>query len=314
MYPVLVNVPTPFGSLPIYSYGVMLGLSLILGWYITMHFGEKREGLDREMMGNCYLFGAVCSIVGARLLYVLTNLDSFSSPAQWFNIRTGGLVAYGGFLGGFFGAWAFLKVKKVRMLPFADCVAPSLGTGLLFTRIGCYLYGCDFGAQLNDDAPGWLKSLGTFPHWPDTIALRGSPAYTHHVHSYGLLEDAATSFPVHPTQLYEAVAGLVLFGMTLLVWKHRTFRGQVFLSMVMGYGLWRFFIEYVRDDPERGGAFNFSTSQLISLALLPVGAIAYSMIRSQVLAHGDAPSVAPVAAVPTATTASTSAKKPKKRK
>jgi len=296
MFPVLTQLPTPWGQLPIYSYGVMLGMSLIIGWHITMHFGEKREGLDREMMGNCYLFGAVCSIAGARALYVLTNLDSFASPAQWFNIRTGGLVAYGGFLGGFFGSWAFLKAKRVRMLPFADCVAPALGTGLLFTRIGCYLYGCDFGARLSDDAPGWLKTLGTFPHWPDSVALTGSPAYSHHMSTYGLDQDAVASFPVHPTQLYEAAAGVVLFAVTLFVWKHRTFRGQVFLSMVMGYGVWRFFIEYVRDDPERGGAFNFSTSQLISLLLIPIAAIAYSVIRSNVLAHGDAPSVAVVAA------------------
>lgn len=296
MFPVLFELPTPFGSLPIYSYGVMLGLSLIIGWHITMYLGDKREGLDREMMGNCYLFGAVCSIVGARALYVLTNLDSFASPAQWFNIRTGGLVAYGGFLGGFVGSWAFLKLKGVRMLPFADCVAPALGTGLFFTRVGCYLYGCDFGAQLSEDAPSWLKSLGTFPHWSDAVALTGSPAYSHHVHMYGLAEDAAASFPVHPTQLYEAAIGLVLFALCLGVWKVRRFRGQVFLVLVMAYSVWRFLIEYVRDDPERGGAFNFSTSQLISLALIPVAAIAYSVIRSNVLAHGEAPNVVAVAA------------------
>ncbi len=307
MFPVLFQIPTPWGPLPIYSYGVMLGLSLIIGWHITMYLGEKREGLDREMMGNCYLFGAVCSIVGARALYVLTNLDSFASPAQWFNIRTGGLVAYGGFLGGFFGSWMFLKVKGVRMLPFADCVAPALGTGLLFTRIGCYLYGCDFGAQLAEDAPAWLKGLGTFPHWPESVQLTGSPAYSHHVQSYGLAAEASASFPVHPTQLYEAAAGIVLFLFTMAIWKVRSFRGQVFLSLVMGYGVWRFFIEYVRDDPERGGAFNFSTSQLISLALIPVAAIAYSLIRSDVLAHGEAPNV--VAAAAPATKA-----KPKKKK
>lgn len=305
MFPVLFQIPTPWGSLPIYSYGVMLGLSLIIGWHITMYLGDKREGLDREMMGNCYLFGAVCSIVGARALYVLTNLDSFASPTQWFNIRTGGLVAYGGFLGGFFGSWMFLKVKGVRMLPFADCVAPALGTGLLFTRIGCYLYGCDFGAQLADDAPGWLKALGTFPHWHESVKLTGSPAYSHHVQSYGLAQEAVASFPVHPTQLYEAAAGIVLFLITLGIWKVRSFRGQVFLSLVMAYGVWRFFIEYVRDDPERGGAFNFSTSQLISLALIPIAAIAYSVIRSNVLTHGEAPNVI-AAPVPVA--------KPKKKR
>src|SRR6185436_20397016 len=99
-------------------------------------------------------------IVGSRLLYILTNLGEFQSLSKWFEIRSGGLVAYGGFIGGFLGSWAYLRWKKIPLLPWADLVAPVLGTGLMFTRIGCYLYGCDYGRLLPDDAPGWLKKLG----------------------------------------------------------------------------------------------------------------------------------------------------------
>jgi len=87
--------------------------------------------------------------------------------------------------------------------------------------------------------------------------------------------------PVHPTQIYESLAGLALFGVTMLVWRHRTFRGQVVLVLTALYGLWRFFIEYVRDDPERGFYFGFSTSQLISLALVPIALLAYMMLRKK---------------------------------
>jgi phosphatidylglycerol:prolipoprotein diacylglycerol transferase len=84
---------------------------------------------------------------------------------------------------------------------------------------------------------------------------------------------------VHPTQLYEALAALALLGLSLLLLRRRSFRGQVILSTAMGYGVLRFLIEYLRDDPERGEAFGFSSAQLISLALVPTCAVVYSVLR-----------------------------------
>ncbi|MEO8876829.1 MAG: prolipoprotein diacylglyceryl transferase family protein, partial [Polyangiaceae bacterium] len=158
-------------ALPIYSYGVMLGLSLVVGWYLTLGLAE-RDGLPKETMANCYVFTAVAAIIGSRVLYILTNLSEFDDPtthafdlASIFALRRGGLVAYGGFIGGLLGSWAFLSRHKIRLLPWADVAVPSLASGLFITRIGCYLFGCDFGRRLSPTAPGWLQKLGTFPHW-----------------------------------------------------------------------------------------------------------------------------------------------------
>ena len=86
---------------------------------------------------------------------------------------------------------------------------PALALGTVLTRIGCYLYGCDFGTPLGACAPGWLKALGTFPRWHhDDLHVYGSPAWLHHVDRYGLARDSSASLPVHPTQLYEALAGV----------------------------------------------------------------------------------------------------------
>ncbi len=306
MHPILFTIPTPWGELPIFSYGVMLGTSLIVAWYFVMWLGATREGLSQDAMANTFLVTAVTAIAGARGLYVLTNFDDFHSPRQWFDMRAGGLVAYGGFLGGFVGAWAYLRLKKLPLLPWADVVAPTLASGLLFTRIGCYLYGCDFGARLTPEAPAWLRGLGTFPHWATTDAAgfacaappTGSPAFNHHVVAYDLAADATSSFPVHPTQLYESLAGLALFVVTLLVWRRRSFRGQPLLVLVMGYGVWRFLIEHVRDDPERGALGGFSTSQLISLALIPIAGFAYFTLyrRAQELGFPPVPTLARPAA------------------
>ncbi len=330
MHPILFYIPTPWGSLPIFSYGVMLGTSLIIAWYLVMWLGSKYEHLDREMMANCFIITAVAAIAGARILYIITNPDEFHSARDWFALRSGGLVAYGGFLGGFFGSVGFLRYKKVPLLPWADAVAPTLATGLLFTRIGCYLFGCDFGERLSPTAPAWLRGWGTFPHWNFTAsphmacadAPTGSPAFNHHVTAYGLAGDAHYSFPVHPTQLYESLAGFVLFLLTMYVWRIRKFRGQPLLALVFGYAVWRFLIEYLRDDPERGGAFNYSTSQLISLLLIPVAVFSYVHLRKQASIAGfplvpnlaSPPPPAPEAVVEAKPSAKKKISKPKKKR
>src|SRR5688572_12592353 len=101
MHPVLFTIPTPWGDLPIYSYGVMLGTSLIVAWYLIMWLGVKKEDLRRDWMANGFIVTAVTAIIGSRVLYIATNLHEFDGPLDWFKFRTGGLVAYGGFLGGF---------------------------------------------------------------------------------------------------------------------------------------------------------------------------------------------------------------------
>ncbi|UCH28766.1 MAG: prolipoprotein diacylglyceryl transferase, partial [Myxococcales bacterium] len=222
-------------------------------------------------------------------------IESYDTLGSWFDLRSGGLVAYGGFLGGFLTAWAFWRIKKIPLLPFADLAVPTLASGLMLTRIGCYLYGCDYGRPLREGASGFLAKLGTFPKW-DTEAypafacdqtITGSPAYRHHLNEGLLPEDALSSLAVHPTQIYESLAGLVLFGISVWLLTHRKFRGQVLVTVGGLYGLWRFFIEYLRDDPERGFLFGFSTSQLISLALVPVCVIAYIQLKKRAEEQGD---------------------------
>jgi phosphatidylglycerol:prolipoprotein diacylglycerol transferase len=252
-----VSFETP--ALPLYSYGVMLGLSLVVGWYLTLTLA-KRDGLPQETMANCYVVTAIAAIVGSRVLYVLTNLGEFDSVADMFKVRLGGLVAYGGFLGGFLGSWAFLRAKDIRLMPWADVAVPSLASGLMITRIGCYLFGCDFGKRLPDAAPQWLKSMGTFPHWAaGTVdSGDGSPAFIRHMSIFkdgplhAELTRANASLPVHPTQIYESLVGFTLLAILLLQRRSQRFRGQIFFTFVFGYGYLRFLLEILRDDVERG--------------------------------------------------------------
>jgi phosphatidylglycerol---prolipoprotein diacylglyceryl transferase len=283
MLPILFTLEMPWGPQPIYSYGLLLGLSLVAGYFVTARVGARMDGMREDLLGGAYVSAAASGIVGARLLYVFENRERFeASSASWFDIASGGVAAYGGFLGGLVGAAAFLGWKRASLAAFADAAAPALALGTLLARVGCYLYGCDFGTLLPESAPGWLKVLGTFPRWHyEAIGIFGSPAFLHHVDVYGLASDAPASLPVHPTQLYEALAAAVLLALSLALLGRRRFRGQVILALAMGYGAFRFGFEYLRDDPERGHALGFSGAQLISLVLVPVCALLYRVFATR---------------------------------
>lgn len=281
MYPILFEIPGL--ELPIYSYGVMLGLSIIAGWYLTLALGE-RDGLPRKAMGSCYFWGIAAALVGARLLYVMTNPGNFSNLGDFFRFRDGGLVAYGGFLGGLVGSAIYCRVKKVRIWAWADATAAPIALGLAVTRIGCFLYGCCYGRRVTDDDPSWLEALTVrFPNWSERFShlshheLHGSPAFLHHVTAFGLDPSVAASYPIVCTQMMASINGFIAVAILLTMRRYRQFRGQIFLTFGAYYGFTRFFFEILRDDRQRGtvgppvlgwfGGLNgaMTTSQLIGV-------------------------------------------------
>jgi len=281
------------GSLPIFSYGVMLGASLVVGWFLTLRLAatadlstpesESSSGaVSRDVVANSFLVAALFALLGARLLYVVTNLDEFHSLGDMVNLRRGGYTAYGGLVGGVFGSWLYLRTQKLSVLGWADLAAPGLAIGLGLTRIGCYLFGCDFGSRLGAGAPAWLQRLGTFPHWVGATqdAGEGSGPYLRHRDRYrGLPEGAEllhrdSSFPVHPTQIYEALVGFALLGLVLWMRKRDPRQGRTFTLLVFAYGVARYVIEFVRDDPDHrtfGPAFSFHVMLACGLGLFALG-------------------------------------------
>ena len=179
---------------PIYAYGVMLGTSLVVGWFIAMTLAKK-DGIDQQEAGTIYMWTAVWSIVGSRLLYVITNIDEFDSVTQVVMVNRGGLVAYGGMIGGFLASVYCCRKRGIPLLLWADVAAPSVVLGTAITRVGCLLFGCDFGGRSN------LPWAIRFP--------QHSPAWNRHVELYQLPRAAEWSFPVHPTQIYESLVGPV---------------------------------------------------------------------------------------------------------
>lgn len=254
MRPILFSLPY---GLPVYGYGAMLCLSVVLGRMLAVRLG-RQAGLDGALVSRACAWALVAALVGARLLYVVTNPGQFERVVDVLAWWKGGVVAYGGFLGGFLGTALFCRIHRIRLLAWADCVAPGLCLGLMVTRIGCFLGGCDFGRPW--DGP-WSVS---FP--------AGSLAFQEQVRQGLLSVTAARSLPVHPTQLYESLVGLALLLLAIAVRRHRKSEGQVFLAVMIGYAVLRGALEVLRGDADRGGVGPLSTSQWIALFTLLCGA------------------------------------------
>ena len=278
-FPIVEGLSQPWTDVPIYAYGVMLGTSLVIGWFVAMHL-SKQDGIDPQEAGTIYMWTAVWSIIGSRLLWFFTDPDA--KLANLPMINQGGLVAYGGMIGGFLASVYGCRKRGIPLLQWADVSAPSVVLGTGITRIGCFLFGCDYGRTtsvpwaIRFPGPNARSVFGLVKGGPD-----GSPAWHHHFGSLGSAylhecQRTATCWSerVHPTQIYESLVGLFLFGLLMLIRKYRKFSGQVFLGWVMGYGILRPLIEQVRGDEDRGVkdvGFQLSTSTAIGLVSLVLG-------------------------------------------
>ncbi|MBN2494059.1 MAG: prolipoprotein diacylglyceryl transferase [Deltaproteobacteria bacterium] len=250
----------PLVDLPIYAYGVMLGLSFIGGYYLAFHF-VNREGLPYKGVTWTLIAAIVFALVGARIGHIASNSTWAQIRMQGlfrvlFASRCEGLVAYGGFIGGTLAAVVTARIRRFDFWSLADCASPGLALGLGATRIGCFLAGCCHGQ------PSDLPWAMVFPPGSQAARVFPDPAAP---------ADAAWSLPVHPTQLYESAVGWLLLPLAIWLLKRRRFTGQSFLIVVAIYAAARFGLEFIRGDDDRGTVLGvFSTSQFIGLALLPL--------------------------------------------
>ena len=272
MFPELFRIP--FLGWPVYSYGVMLGLSCVLGAHLAVYLAS-RSGIDAKKAWWLVLIVIAIGVASGRAHELIVQGRLFSSQAL--EVSHAGRTAYGGFIGGglagFFGA----RFLGVPFWKFADAVAPTLALGLGLTRIGCFMYGCDYGFR----SDAWGVS---FP--------AGSPA-CHDQLEAGLLQPLAdgsfpAALPVFPAQLLSSLVGWVLFGLCMWLWFRRPRReGTVLLVFVLTYGLARAGLEYLREDLGRGTLLGMTTSTTIGFGTAAV-AIAFLCLPKLRDLRGDA--------------------------
>lgn len=235
MHPILFRI----GGLTIYAYGLFVAMGFLAGMAFAIR-EARRAALDTEKISGLFFWIIISAIAGSRLLHVIVEYRSFmSAPLGIFKIWEGGLVFYGGVILALVVTVFYIRHNKLPPWTTLDILAPSLALGLVFGRTGCFFAGCCHGQPA--DVP-WAV---TFTN-PDSLA----PLY----------------IPLHPTQLYEAGAALIIFIILILTRHAKRFEGQIMWTFLFLYAVARFIIENYRGDP-RGAVWGniLSTSQFISL-------------------------------------------------
>lgn len=246
----------------VYSYQMMLIISAIASMFIIKNrFDANNKGL---LKWSIFIFSVLWpGIAGARILYFISLPDNAFSFYDLFNFTKGGVVAYGGFIGGAVGAIIASLLIHKPILYTLDMLAPAAALGIGFTRIGCFLAGCDYGFIAS--SPISLNYL----LW-DIPNETGAPAYFEHLHRGYISNASFISLPVLPWPLIASSLGFLLF--IILYWRYnkRKFSGELFLLFFILYSLIRFFTEFLRGDSDRGTAIlntPFSFSQIISIVI-----------------------------------------------
>jgi len=236
------------------TYGLLVATGVLVGLWISVR-NSARQGIKPE---NAWDFGiavVLAGILGSKILYILVDWRSYAEhPKDIFSLATlqAGGVFSGGLIGAFIVAWWFLRKHQMPALATCDAFAPGLAMGHAIGRLGCFAAGCCYRKETT--------------HWWG-VTFTNLVAHA----------NAGTPLgrPLEPTQLIESVAEFIIFGILTWMFARKKFDGQVFGAYLFLYGVARFFIEFLRDDPGRGGPYFgiLSGTQLISIGLVLAGGL-----------------------------------------
>jgi phosphatidylglycerol---prolipoprotein diacylglyceryl transferase len=258
VYPFIIHL----GPLEITGYGLMLMVAFLMGgWLIARQLRENN--LKEDYAADIVAAAVVGGIIGAKLWYVALTRD----PEALFS--RGGLVWYGGFIGGALAVILNGWRLRVPLRWTMQLAAPALAAAYALGRVGCFLVNDDYGRPTT--LPWGMK----FP--------QGSPPSTAaNLHGFNVAvppdTDPSTVLAVHPTQLYEVAAMLVAFGVLWVLRKRGKPVGWLFGVYLVFAGVERFLVEIVRakDDRFLGP---FTLAQLTSVILVAVGALLMTLWR-----------------------------------
>lgn len=269
MYPELFRI----GNFPINTYGVLLALAMLSGILISARV-VQRDGVPRDRMYDLGLWMILGAIVGSKILLLWTEPGYRVNPLHLFSLdflRSGG-VFYGGLMGAIVAGYVAVRRYGLSWWPVADAGACGIPLGQAIGRLGCFSAGCCWGKPTNAWYGVHFTEAGhEVTDVPIDIPILGSAS--------------RAPLYLHPTQLYEAGATLLIFFFLLWLHKRKRFSGQVFLAYAMLYAIVRFAIEFYRADP-RGDIAGLTTltglssSQMLSI-LMGVAAVILYFVRKR---------------------------------
>ena len=248
-YPYIDPVIIQIGRLQVRWYGLMYIIGFVLAYIIFRRNAKTgRIDLTGDEIGDLltYCIGGV--VIGGRLGYCIIYdfLYYASNPLKLFALWEGGMSFHGGMMGVILAGWVFAKVKNRSFLSLADMGALAAPIGLFFGRIGNFINGELYG--------------------------RIAPV------SWGVVFPGGGKLPRHPSQLYEAFfEGLVLFIILQILNYRKVPRGIILGTFLLGYGFFRFFIEFFREpDPQIGFVVDpFTMGQILCVIMMACGIFVY---------------------------------------
>lgn len=263
MYPLLLDL----GFVSIYSYGVLLAAAYFLALRFAVRRAE-RAGLDGRKVVDLGIVGIISAVVGAKLMLAAVDFDRFAAdPSQLTVLLSSGGVFYGGLLLAVPVCWWRIRRSGLPLWTTCDLFAPGIALAQGVGRTGCLLAGCCYGQPT--DAAWGVTFTSTL-----AAANVGTPL------------DVA----LHPTQIYEAVAVLVILGILLAGERRwRAFPGRTFWTYLLLYGATRMVLEFYRGDP-RGMVFDaLPTSQFVSALIVPASLVMLVHLGRRGAAEGASP-------------------------
>jgi len=251
------------GPIEITGYGLMLMVGFLMGgWLIALQL--RQANLKEDYAADMVAAAVIGGIIGAKLWYVALTGDPGALLSR------GGLVWYGGFIGGALAVILNSWRLRVPLRWTMQLGAPALAAAYALGRVGCFLVNDDYGRPTN--LPWAVKFPDGLP--PSTAEnlknLFGIPI------PVGV--DPARVLAVHPTQLYEVIAMLVAFAVLWSLRKSSRPVGWLFGLYLVFAGVERFLVEFLRakDDRFLGP---FTLAQLTSVVIVVIGMVILGMLR-----------------------------------
>jgi phosphatidylglycerol:prolipoprotein diacylglycerol transferase len=227
------------GDFAVGWYGIMVALAVVtvVAWALVSVRKDPR--LSYNMILNVALVGIPSGVIVSRLLHVIDHWDYYiANPGKI--IGGEGLSIWGAVLGATLGIWIFsLIYKKFTFGHVADVLAPGIILSQAIGRVGCTLNGCCYGNPT--DLPWAIVYTNPNTHGPINL-------------------------PVHPTQVYEIIYNLIVFGILLLLRKRLKPDGSLFLIYLTFYSVWRLGIDFIREGTPF--LFGLHEAQVISIIVL----------------------------------------------
>ena len=250
MFPQLFHI----GSFYLPTYGFLVASGVLIGLWISVRNSEK-QGINGDDAWNLGILVVLAGIIGAKILYVINDWSTYSNNwREIFSLNT--LQAGGVFSGGLIAAlimaaW-YMRRHHMPVLRTTDGFAPGLAFGHVLGRFGCFSAGCCYGKPTN-------HFWGVVFTNPLANSVSGTPL----------------GVRIEPTQLIEAAAEFINFLFLTWLLPRKKFDGQVWGTFMILYGIERYFIEFLRDDPGRGEVFGglMTGTQLISILLVISGGL-----------------------------------------